>query len=145
MCNKAVYRYSSVYYSIPDQYKLQEMCDRVASEGPFLVVNCPDEYITQRRCDEAVDDSLADKFFPIGLLQVKLYTALYADVNILYFNEDSLNIVFSCKEMGILNIDLNNINLDNNFDEDDPHTIIFVSLLAWHIKFEKRKAPEKDK
>ena len=48
----------------------------------------------------------------------KLYTTLYADENVFYFNEDSDNIVFSCNEMGILNIDLNNINLDNNFDED---------------------------
>ena len=36
--------------------------------------------------------------------------------------------------MGILNIDLNNINLDNNFDEDDPDTIIHIRLLAWLIK-----------
>ena len=42
--------------------------------------------------------------------------------------------------MCILNITLNNINLDNNFDEDDPDSIILVKLLAWHIKFEKRKA-----
>ena len=41
--------------------------------------------------------------------------------------------------MGILNIDLNNINLDNNFNKDDPDTIILIKLLAWHIKFEKRK------
>ena len=67
----------------------------------------------------------------------ELFTALYADENILYFNEDSRNVVFSCNEMGILNIDLNNINLDN------PDTIIFVRLLAWHIKFEKRKALKK--
>ena len=37
--------------------------------------------------------------------------------------------------MGILNIDLNNINLDNNFDEDDPDAIIHIKGLAWHIKF----------
>ena len=43
-------------------------------------------------------------------------------------------------EGGILNIDLNNINLDNNFGEYDPDTIIIVRLLAWHIKFEKCKA-----
>ena len=42
--------------------------------------------------------------------------------------------------MGILNIDLNNINLDNNFDEDDPDTVIHVTLLALRIKFQKRKA-----
>ena len=47
--------------------------------------------------------------------------------------------------MGILSVNLNNINLDNNFDEDDPDTIILIKLLAWHIKFEKRKALKKDK
>ena len=45
--------------------------------------------------------------------------------------------------MGIHNIDLNNINLDNNFDEDDPDIIILFRLLARHIKFEKRKALKK--
>ena len=32
--------------------------------------------------------------------------------------------------MGILNIVLNNINLDNNFDESDPDTIFLIRLLA---------------
>ena len=32
--------------------------------------------------------------------------------------------------MGILNTDLNNINLDNNFDETDPDTIFLIRLLA---------------
>ena len=41
--------------------------------------------------------------------------------------------------MGILNIDLNTISLDNNFDEDDPDTIILIRLLAWYIKFKKTK------
>ena len=45
----------------------------------------------------------------------KLYTTLYTDENIFYFNEDSLNDVFFCNKMGILNIDLNNINFDNIF------------------------------
>ena len=44
--------------------------------------------------------------------------------------------------MALLNIDLNNINLDNNFD--DPDTIILISLLAWDIKFEKSKAHKKE-
>ena len=47
--------------------------------------------------------------------------------------------------MALLNIDLNNINLDNNFDEDDPDTIILISLLAWDIKFEKSKAHKKER
>ena len=67
----------------------------------------------------------------------KLYTVLYADENILYFNKDSGNAVFSCHEMSILNIDLININLNNNFDEDDPDTVFLTRLLDRHIKFEK--------
>ena len=58
-----------------------------------------------------------------------LLTALYADDNIVYFKEDSGNVVFSGIEMGILNIDLNNINLDDtNYDEDDPETIIHTNF-----------------
>ena len=45
-------------------------------------------------------------------------------------------------KLGIVNIDLSNISLDNNFDED-PDTIILIRLLAWHIKFEKRKELKK--
>ena len=74
----------------------------------------------------------------------KVFTALYADeymilYMILYFNEDSGDAVFNCNETGILNIYLNNISLDNNFDEDDPDSIILVRLLdksmlwAWSL------------
>ena len=74
----------------------------------------------------------------------KYFIDLYADENILYFNEDSSNVVFNCNGMGILNIDLNNINLeDTNFEEDDPDTIILIKLLAWHIESEKRKELKK--
>ena len=37
--------------------------------------------------------------------------------------------------MGIINIDLNNISLDNNFDEEDPNTIILIRFLAWITKY----------
>ena len=57
---------------------------------------------------------------------------MYANENILHFNVDSGNIVFNCNGTVILNVDLNNINLDNNFDEDDPDTVILIKLLAWH-------------
>ena len=45
--------------------------------------------------------------------------------------------------MGICSVNLGNINLDNNFDEDDPDTIILIRLLPWHSKFKKRKALKK--
>ena len=42
--------------------------------------------------------------------------------------------------MGIPNIDLNNINLDDtNYDKHNPDTITYVRFLAWHIKYEKLK------
>ena len=45
---------------------------------------------------------------------------MYADENILYFDEDFGNVVLNCNEMSILNIDLDCINLDsNNFNIDD--------------------------
>ena len=56
----------------------------------------------------------------------KLFATLSSDDNTLYFSEYSCNVVFSCNELGILNIDLNNINLDNNFGERDPD-ILFLS------------------
>ena len=75
----------------------------------------------------------------------KLLTALYADDNILYFNENSGDAVFSCYDMSIFSIDLNNINLDDtNYDEDDPETIIHIRFLACHIKFGKCKALKKE-
>ena len=55
---------------------------------------------------------------------------MQADENILYFNEDSGNVVSSCNEMSILNTDVTNINLGNNFDEDDPNTIILITEKA---------------
>ena len=71
-----------------------------------------------------------------------LLTALHADENILCFNEFSGDDVFNHNEMCIFNIYLNNINLDDNFDEEDPNTIILIRLLAWHSKFEKYKVNE---
>ena len=86
-------------------------------------------------CDKAVADFLAAlKFIPdwfvVRKIIKELFTALNVDENILYFNEDSGNFVFSCNEMDILNIHLNNLNLDNNFDEADPGTIILIFRLG---------------
>ena len=45
-----------------------------------------------------------------------------------------------CNGTGILSVNLSNSNLeDTNYDEEDLDTIIFIRLLAWHIKFGKRK------
>ena len=54
-----------------------------------------------------------------------LFSAFYAGED----NEDSGNVLHFCNGMGILYIDLNNINLDGTIhDEDDPDTTILVRL-----------------
>ena len=38
----SVHRFLFVFDCIPDQYKTQEICDRIVSLHPFSVVYCPD-------------------------------------------------------------------------------------------------------
>ena len=148
MCHRAVHRCFFVFCSIPDKYKTQEICNLAVSLYFPFIVYCPYKYITEEMCDEAVDNSLValkliPDWFVASKMIKKLFTALYAEENILYVNKDSGDAVFNCNETCILNIDLNNISLDNNFDEDDPDKIIFVRRLCWRIKFEKRKELKK--
>ena len=119
------------------------MFDTVVPKDPSVIVYCPDKYKTERMCDGAVDDCLTalkliPDWFVTSEIIKKLFPASYADENILYLNEASDNVVFNSNEMGIFNIDLNNINLDNNFDEDDSDTI-HVRLLGRYIKFRKKQ------
>ena len=67
-------------------------------------------------CDEAVNYSLASlKFVPdlvvTNKIIKKLYTALYADEFLLFFDEYSGDVTFCFDEMGILRVNLNNISL----------------------------------
>ena len=103
-------------------------------------------------CDEAVDYSLAAlKLIPIWFVTSKmiktLYAALYDGLHFMMVYNFLMKIIgdvtFCCDEMGFLSVNLNDINLDNKFDEDDPDTIILVRLFAWHRKFKKRKTLKK--
>ena len=129
ICEKAL---NESFLNITDRYETQKMFDRIISDDHFSIRYVPDQHNTQQMCDKAVDDCLAPlKFVPDWFITSKmvkiLFTALYADENILYFSEYSGNVVFICNEMGILNIDLNNINLDDtNYEEDDP-ILLFLS------------------
>ena len=42
MCHKDVDTCFIVFSSVSDWYKSQEMCDRVVSEGPFVLIYCND-------------------------------------------------------------------------------------------------------
>ena len=48
---------------------------------------------------------------------------------------------FNHTDMGIVNVDPN-ITFANNFDEDDPDTVILSRLLAWHNKLPKKELIE---
>ena len=85
--------------SILDQYKTQEMCDKIISEDPFNLIYFYYRYKTQGMCNKAVDDFLpALKFVPDWFVTSKfikkLLTALYADDNIFFFDEYSGNATF---------------------------------------------------
>ena len=93
MCHRAVRRwFFFVFYSIPDKYKPQEICNLAASLYFLFVAYCLYKYITQEMCDKAVNDSLAElklipDWFVTSKIIKKLFTVLYADENIPYFNE----------------------------------------------------------
>ena len=53
---------------------------------------------------------------------------MHPNDGLLFFDEDSGDVEFCCNEMGILSVNINNIRLDNNYDEDDPDAIIFIRL-----------------
>ena len=85
---------------VPDHYKTQDMCDKFVSEKPFKLEYCHDRYKTQELCNKTIDDFLpALKFVPdwfvTSKMIKKLLTALYADGNILFFDEYSGNATFS--------------------------------------------------
>ena len=48
-------------------------------------------------------------------------------------------------QKNIFAVDLEKVNLGNNFSEDDPDTITYIRFLAWHSKSKKRKACKNDK
>ena len=59
-----------------------------------------------------------------------------------FFDEDSCDVTFCRNQLGILSVNPNKINLNNNFDDDDPNTVVLIRL-ASHSKFQKRKVLKK--
>ena len=62
-----------VFYSVPNLYKTQEMCDKAVSNNTFMIKYCLGRYTTQEMCDKAVDDFLsALKFVPDWCVRRKI-------------------------------------------------------------------------
>ena len=53
---------------------------------------------------------------------------------------DSGSVTFPSDGMGLVNVDLNNISPDNNFDDYDPEININVRPMAWCDRYKQRKA-----
>ena len=68
----------------------------------------------------------------------KLHDSLLINDDILFFAEDLSKVILFANEMGILGVDLDKINLDDdkNFYEDDLNTIINVRLFAWQTSLD---------
>ena len=86
---------------------------------------------------------LIPNWFVTSTMIKKLYTALYADDGLLFPDEDSGNVTFFYNEMDMLSVNLNNINLDNNFDEDDPDTIFLSDFWLGIVNLKKAKRLKK--
>ena len=100
----------------------QEICDKVVSEDCFMLKYCLDRYKTQETCDKTVDAFLPTLTFFLDWIVTKIMIQKPGDVvfsndDAVFVNKDSGNVTFFRDEVGILNVDLKNINLhDVNFD-----------------------------
>ena len=118
MCNKAVENYPPALEFVPECYKTQKMCDKTVDIYPYTIKFVPEMYY------EAVNDSLGvlkliSNWSVTSKIMKKHVTALYADENMLYSNEDSLmKMIILMKK-------------------------ILIRLLPWHTKFEKSKELKK--
>ena len=52
MCDKDFNKCFLGFLYISDRYKIQETCDRIISDDPFLLRYVPDQYKTQQVCDK---------------------------------------------------------------------------------------------
>ena len=135
-----------VFLYIPDQYKTQEMSNRVIFEDPFSIRYIPDQYKTKQMSIEAVDDCLAPlKFVPDWFVTGKILdNALHSNDDILFHNAEFNKVTFIACQRQILATYLDKNKLDNdNFYETDLDITIHFRLLPWHINFKKRKALKK--
>ena len=87
---------------------------------------CLDRIKTQEMYDKAIDSFLPTlKFVPDWFVTSKIIKKLDDDLFsnddiIIFVNEDSNYVTFCSFEIGIVSVDLNNINLDVvNYDEGD--------------------------
>ena len=71
-------------------------------------------------------------------------TVLFND-GIIFVNGDSDNVTIFSDDMGLVNVYLNNVSLEDvNFDNDDPETIIHVKFMVWCNRYKQHKTCKKE-
>ena len=79
-----------------------------------------------------LDSQFAPNWFVMNKLPDKLDNVEFCNDGIDLPDIDSHFATFFSDEVSVITMNFNNINLDdNNFDEEDPETIIHVRLIAW--------------
>ena len=111
------------------------MSDKGVSGKPFMLNYCLNRYKSQEMCDKAVDAFLTtSKFVPNWPFTKKMLEnpdyVVFSNDEIDLDDTDSDFVTFYSDGMGLADIDLSNINLnDDNFDEDDPINIFVVRTI----------------
>ena len=110
------------------------MCDKVVSKEHFLLKCCLDRLKTQEMCEKAVDACLPTlRFVPdwsvTNKMLKRLGSVLFFNYDIELDDIDSDIVTFFDDCMGLVMIELNNINFDDDiFDDDDPINIVSLDL-----------------
>ena len=99
MCDEAIGTRLSTIKFIFECYKTHEMCYKAVYRCFYVFYSLPDQYKSQIICDEADNDSLAVlklilDSFDTSKMSKKLYTAFYANDGLLFFDEVSGDVTF---------------------------------------------------
>ena len=107
---------------------------------------CLDRYKTQEICDKVVDiclptlNFLPDCFVTNEMLE-KLDNIAFSIDDIDLNDADCDNVTLFSNDIGLVTIDLNNINIDDdNFEEEDPETIVLIRVIVWYNRYKQRIA-----
>ena len=69
---QAIDRCPFVFDSVLNQYKTQEMCDKIISEDPYKIQFCHNRYRSQEICNKVVHFLPALKFVPDWFVKSKI-------------------------------------------------------------------------
>ena len=112
ICDKAADNFHFVFNSFAALYKNLKMCDKPFFEDCFMLKYCLHRHKTQELFNKTVDNVIPilefvpDWFVTKNMIK-NLYAAIFADDNILFFDEYSGNATFTTDEMGILCANIN--------------------------------------